>query len=74
MVLFICITLTYTYIHHKFRKKAYIVHVIWAGETLEQPSSTWKEPTRELEKNFLQGHVVTGPRVMALNWKRLDLD
>ena len=26
-----------------------------------------KRPTRKLEKDFLQGHMVTGHRVMALN-------
>jgi len=33
-----------------------------------------KGPTRELEKGFLQGQVVTGQGVMALNRKRVDLD
>ena len=33
-----------------------------------------KGPTRKLERDFLQGHVVTGEGVMALNWKRVDLD
>jgi len=32
-----------------------------------------KGPTRKLERNFLQGHVVTGQRVMTLGSKRVDL-
>jgi len=40
-----------------------------ALETLQQPSSTW----RGLQEGaFLQGSVVTGQRIMALNWKRVD--
>ena len=30
--------------------------------------------TRKLERDFLQGHVVIGQGVMALNCKRVDLD
>jgi len=33
-----------------------------------------KGPTRKLERDFLQGHVVIGQWVTALNWKRADLD
>jgi len=33
-----------------------------------------KGPTRKLEREFLQGRVVTGQGIMALNWKRVDLD
>jgi len=33
-----------------------------------------KRPTRKLERDFLQGRVVIGQRVMALNGKRGDLD
>jgi len=33
-----------------------------------------KGSTRKLEKDFLQGRLVTGQGVMALNSKRLDLD
>jgi len=32
-----------------------------------------KGPTREMERDFLQGHVGIGQGVMALNWKRADL-
>ena len=31
-------------------------------------------PTRELQRDFLQGHVVIGQGVMVLNSKRGDLD
>jgi len=30
--------------------------------------------TRKLERDSLQGHVVIGQGVMALNWKKVDLD
>jgi len=33
-----------------------------------------KGPTRKLERDFLQGHVVLGQGVMILNGKRIDLD
>ena len=33
-----------------------------------------KGPTRQLEKDFLQGPVVIGHGVMASKWKRVDLD
>jgi len=36
------------------------------GETLLQPSSK-RRPTRELERDFLQGHGVTGQGIMDLN-------
>ena len=40
---------------------------IWAFQCPKGP--TWKQ-----EKDILQGHGVVGQGVMALNWKRLDLD
>ena len=43
-------------------------------KTFSQPSSTWRGPTRKLERDFLQGPVEVGWEVMALNWKRVDLD
>ena len=33
-----------------------------------------KGPTRKMERDFLQGPVVIGQGVMALNGKRVDLD
>jgi len=33
-----------------------------------------KGPARELERDFLQRHVLIGQGVMALNQKRVDLD
>jgi len=33
-----------------------------------------KGPTRKLERDFLQGHGVTGQGVTASNWNRVDLD
>jgi len=33
-----------------------------------------KGPTRELEKDFQQGHVVIGQGVTASSWKRIGLD
>ena len=33
-----------------------------------------KGPTRKLDRDFWHGHVVTGEGVMALKWKRVDLD
>ena len=42
-------------------------------DTLRQPSSTLRGPTRKLENDFLQGHVVIGQGGMALNSKRVDL-
>ena len=39
-----------------------------------QPSSTWSGPTRELERHFWQVHVVIEQGIMALNWKRVDLE
>jgi len=33
-----------------------------------------KGPTRKLERDFLQGHVVIGQGVTASSWKRVDLD
>ena len=33
-----------------------------------------KGPPRELGRDFLQGHGVTGQGGMALNWRRVDLD
>ena len=44
------------------------------GDTTYEPSSTWRGPTRKLERDFLQGHVVIEQGVVALNWKRVYLD
>ena len=30
--------------------------------------------TKELGRDFLQGHAVIGQREMVLNWKRVDLN
>lgn len=35
---------------------------------LRAPSTTYRRPTRDLEKDFLQGHVAVKQVVMALNW------
>ena len=46
------------------------------GQTLPQPSSTWRGPRGRMERDFLQGPVVTGQGVMALNWEggfKLDI-
>ena len=32
-----------------------------------------KGPTRKMERDFLQRHIVTGKGIMALNWKRVHL-
>ena len=37
------------------------------GETLQQPFSTWRGPTRKLKRDFLQGPVVTGQGIIPLN-------
>jgi len=44
------------------------------SETLEQPFSAWRGPSRKPERDFLLRGVVIGQRVMTLNWKRVDLD
>ena len=44
------------------------------GETLQQPSSTWRGPTGRMGKIFSAGLVAIGQGAMALNWKRVDLD
>jgi len=31
-------------------------------------------PARKLERDFLQGPIVTGQGVMALDWMKVDLD
>jgi len=53
-------------------------HSAWGREgcreTLQRPANTGNGPAKELGRDFLQGHVVTGRGVMALNWKRVDLD
>lgn len=41
---------------------------------LEQPSSTWRRPLRELERGFLLGHSVIGKGSMASNQERVGLD
>ena len=44
------------------------------GETLEQPSSTFRGPTEKMGTIFSAGFLVIGWGVMALNWKKADLD
>lgn len=44
------------------------------GETLEQPSSTYRGAIKELERDFLEGHEVIGQWEMDSNWKRIRLD
>lgn len=41
-----------------------------SGETLEEPSCTWREPTRKLDRDFLHG---PGVNTNALNWKEKGL-
>lgn len=36
-------------------------------------SSTYREPTGKMRKDFLPSNVVTGQEVMDLNWKQVDL-
>lgn len=38
------------------------------------PSNTWKEPIWELERDFLNGHVMIGQGAIASNWTRVGLD
>jgi len=45
-----------------------------SGETSEQPSSSWREPTGKMGKIFSAGLVAIGQGVIALDLGRVDLD
>jgi len=60
------------------REQGERVGVVEPGEerALGTPHSslpgTWRGTVRRLERDFLQGHVVVGKGVMALNGKKVD--